>query len=162
MCFAGAGVILGVMQSVVSFAAANQEYEAKAKQYRENRTNALSAGRDEQRAISLRELQEQQAHTDAKEQNKIEGAEAVAKAENAGNASGATGVSLDNIVSGLKRKVEKQQTNEDINYRMKANQLTTEMKATETTMKNRINSVSKPTAPNMLGYILQGIGGALS
>lgn len=161
MCFPGAAAVVSVMQSVVSFAAAQQDYQARAKQWRQNVTNSLASGRDEQRQLSLRMLQEEDAFVDAQHQNTIEGAEAVATAEVAGNSAGASGISLGNIIAGMRQKLAMRQTNEDTNYRNTVAQLTTEMDATNNRIRSRINSVQRPTAPNPLGYVLQGIGGAL-
>lgn len=162
MCFPAAGMILSVMQSVVSFAAAQEDYENKAQQWRQNYTNSLAAGRDEQRQLSLRMLQEEDAHVDSQQQNNIEGAEALSQAEASGNSSGASGISLGNILGSMRFKLAQRAQNEKTNFTNKVAQLTTEMNATNTTIQNRINSVQRPTAPNPLGFILQGIGGALA
>lgn len=164
MCFdpiTAAGVALAVAQSVVSFGAAQADYNAKADQWRQNYVNSLAAGRDEQRQISLRMIQEEEATKQRTQLNSIEGAEVAAEAEASAAASGIAGISLDNIMVGIGRKVEAKQAAERANYRNTAQQLNVQMDATNTTIMNRINSVARPSAPNPLGYALQGIGGAL-
>lgn len=154
-------MITSVMQSVVSFGAARQDYQERAKQWRQNFSNALSSGRDEQRQLSLRMLQEEDAYVDQSQQGIVEGAEAMASARLSANSAGLGGISLNNILAGIRQKVSHKQQNASTNYRNRAAQLTTEMDATNTRIENRINSVQRPRAPNPLGYILQGIGGAL-
>lgn len=162
MCFPGVELALGLMTSMVSFAADMEDYNNRAEQWRQNYTNSLAAGRDEQKQLSLRMLQEEDAFVDAQQQNNIEGAEAISSAELSGNASGASGISLGNVLGAMKFKLAQRDQNERTNFNNKVAQLTTEMEATNTTIQNRINSVQRPTAPNPLGYILKGIGGALS
>ncbi|WP_350056602.1 hypothetical protein [Pelagibacterium sp.] len=154
-------MITPVMQSVVSFAAASQDYKARAKQWQQNYTNALSSGRDEQRQLSLRMLQEEDAYSDQAQETNIEGAEAMATARLSANSAGLSGVSLNNILAGVGRKLANRRQNEKSNYMARAAQFSEEMRTTNTRIENRINSVQRPTAPNPLGYILQGIGGAL-
>jgi len=161
VCFPGATAIISVLSSVVSFGAAQEDYNNKATQWRQNYTNSLASGRDEQRQLSLRMLQEDDAFVDGQQQNNIEGAEALAAGEVSGNSAGVSGISLGNILGGMRFKLAQKAQNEKTNYNAKVAQLTTEMEATNTTIQNRIGSVQRPTAPNPLGYILQGIGGAL-
>lgn len=154
--------IVAGLQAVVSFAAASEDYEAKAEQWRQNYTNSLAAGRDEQRQLSLRMIQEDDAYHQKQRQARIEGAEVAAEAEvSAGNA-GLSGISLGNILLGIRRKVSDKMTANETNYMNTAQQLQVENDATVNRMQSRINSVQRPTAPNPLGYILQGIGGALN
>lgn len=161
MCFPGAQMILPIMQSVVSFAADSADFNNRADQWRQNFTNSLASGRDEQRQLSLRMLQEEDAHVDRTQQTMVEGAEAVSASRLSANSAGVSGISVGNIIAGLRHKVAARRQNENTNYRNTAAQLTTEMGATNTRIENRINSVQRPTAPSPLGYILQGIGGAM-
>lgn len=162
MCvMAVAGVVLSVAQAAVSFSAANEDYENKAQQWRQNYTNSLAAGRDDQKQLSLRMIQEQDATSQKTTANRVEGAEVGAEAEvSAGNA-GLSGISLDNIMVGINRKIAAKQTADRTNHENTIAQLKAQNEATVTQMQSRINSVQRPTAPNPLGYALQGIGGAI-
>lgn len=153
--------IVAVASSVISFAAAQADYNARAEQWRQNYTNSLAAGREEQQQISLRMMQEQDAHAQKQHLTTIEGAQVAAEAEVSAAASGVSGLSLDNILLGIGRDVAMKQEADKTNYQNTVAQLTQENKATNTRIENRINSVQRPVAPNPLGYALQGIGGAL-
>ncbi|TPJ33677.1 hypothetical protein [Mesorhizobium sp. B2-8-3] len=155
------GAIVAVASSVVSFAAAQADYQARAEQWKQNYVNALASGREEQQQIQVRMMQEEAAHSQKDQASRIEGAEVAAEAEVSAGAAGVGGISLDNILTGINRKVDMKVQADKTNYLNTATQLTEELKATNTNIKNRINSVQRPTAPNPLGYALQGIGGAL-
>jgi hypothetical protein len=153
--------VIAVATSVISFAAAQADYNARAEQWRQNYTNSLAAGRDEQQQLSLRMMQEQDAHAQKQHLTTIEGAQVSAEAEVSAAASGVSGLSLDNILLGIGRDVAMKQEADKTNYQNTVAQLTKENEATNTRIENRINSVQRPVAPNPLGYALQGIGGAL-
>ena len=161
MCIAALGVITSVLSSVVSFMAAQEEYEQRAEQWRQNYTNALASGRDEQNQIQLRMAQEEEGYLQKNQLARIEGAEIAAEAEVSAGAAGVGGISLANILTGINRKIGMKIGADKQNYLNTVAQLGQEMKATNTNIENRINSVQRPTAPNPLGYMLQGIGGAL-
>lgn len=164
MCFdplTTAGVGMAMAQSVVSFSAASQDYSARSEMWQKNYTNSLAAGRDDQRQLSLRMIQEDEAHSQKQHLNSLEAAETKAEAEASGAAAGVAGISLDNIMVDIGRQDAAKRNADKTNYQNKAQQLTTEMNATNTTIENRINSVQRPTAPNPIGYVLRGVGGAL-
>lgn len=161
MCVQAALAVVAVAQSVVSFAAAQDDYNNRAEQWKQNYVNALASGRDEQRQLQIRMIQEQAGHQQQQQMAEIEGAEIGAEAEVSAAAGGVSGISLDNILTGINRKIATKQAAEDTNYMNTVAQLGESLKATNTSIENRINSVAKPTAPNPLGYAFQGIGGAL-
>ena len=161
MCTVAIGVISAVAQSVVSFAGAQENYEMRAAQWTQNYKNALAAGRDEQRQLSLRMLQEEEALSQAQKEADIEMAEISAEAEVSAASAGVSGVSLDNILTGIGRDIERKKTADETNHLNRVAQLSEEMKATNTRIENRIGSIQRPRAPNPLGYVFQGIGGAL-
>lgn len=166
MCFQAAlapmMAAVSVAQSAVSFGAANDEYNQRAQQWQDNRRNALAAGRDEQKALTIRMVQEQDAYAQKRHMDAMEGAEAAASAEASGAAAGVSGLSLDNILVGIGREAGAKANADKTNYANTALQLSEELKSTNTNIKNRINSVQVPTKPNPLGYVLQGVGGSLS
>lgn len=155
------GAAVAVLSSVVSFAAAQADYQARAEQWKANYVSALASGREEQQQIQLRMMQEDDALAQKEQASRIEGAEVSADAEVSAGAAGVGGISLANIMTGINRKVDMKVQADRTNHFNTAAQLSEELKATNTNVKNRINSVARPTAPNPLGYVLQGIGGAL-
>lgn len=162
MCTISAAV--SIASSVVGFMGQQDEYDARAQQWQQNRQNALAAGRDDQQAIQLRMIQEQEALTQQQHLTEIEGAEVAAEAEVSAANSGVSGVSLQNILKGIHQKVSMKRAANLENYKNTAIQLSAQMKATNTDIENRINSVAKPSAPNPLGLALtvagQGLQGA--
>lgn len=161
MCVAALGAVAAVMQSVVSFAAAQEDYNNRAEQWKQNYVNSLASGRDEQRQLQVRMVQEQEAHAQKQQLTAIEGAEVSAEAEVSAATAGVSGISLNNILTGIGRKIGMKQVADSTNHRNTVLQIGEQLKATKTNIENRINSVQKPTAPNPLGYALQGAGGAL-
>lgn len=159
MCSIMAAV--AVAQSVVSFAAAQADYNARAEQWTQNYTNALASGREEQKSIQLRMMQEEAGSLQREQLSRIEGAQVASETENSAAAAGVGGVSLTNLLVGVQRQVDQKVSADKTNYLNTVAQLGEELKATNTNIKNRINSVQRPVAPNPLGYALQGIGGAL-
>ncbi|WP_266031228.1 virion core protein, T7 gp14 family [Brucella intermedia] len=159
MCTVAAAVAIAT--SVVSFASAQSDYQARSDQWKQNYVNSLASGRDEQKQLQIRMGQEQDSHAQREQMNQIEGAEIAAEAEVSAAASGVSGISLTNILTGINRKIGMKMAADDTNYKNTALQLTKELDATNTNIQNRINSVQRPTSPNPLGYALQGVGGAL-
>ena len=163
MCVAAAlGAVLSIAQAAVSFSAAQEDFDNKAAQWRQNATNSLAAGVEDQKKYVLRMSQEQDAFAQKTHQINVEGAEAKANAEVSAASGGVDGLSVDNIISGIDRDVRANQTAARTNYENTAVQLQSELDGTNTQIKNRINSVQVPTAPNPAAFALQGIGGALS
>lgn len=161
MCFPAVGMILGVAQAAVSFMGAQANYEAQADRWKQNYVNALAAGRDEQKQLTLRMTQEGDAHSQKSHLTNIEQAKVTAEAVTSAATSGVSGISVDNIILGIRRDIDTKRVADNTNYKNKVIQLTSEMDATTTRTQNRINSVARPTSPNPLGFALQGIGGAL-
>ncbi|KAB2662740.1 hypothetical protein F9K91_21125 [Brucella tritici] len=158
MCVSAA---VAVATSVVSFMSAQADYDLRAEQWQQNYVNALASGRDEQNQLQVRMIQEQDANVQRQHLNEIEGAEVKAEAEVSAANAGVSGISLDNILAGINRKVGMKKVADETNHMNTVAQLSHEMEATNTNIQNRINSVQRPTSPNPLGYALQGIGGAM-
>lgn len=155
------GAVVAIASSVVSFMSAQADYQQRAAQWKQNYVNALASGRDDQNQLQVRMLQEGEAASQKQQQTEIEGAEIGAQAEVSAAGSGLSGISLDNILTGISRKIGMKRTSEETSYMNTVAQLGMELKATNAKIENRINSVQRPTAPNPIGYALQGIGGAL-
>lgn len=154
--------IVAIASSVVSFMSAQADYEARSEQWKQNYVNALASGRDEQKQLNIRMVQEGEAKAQRDQLNTLEGAELSAEAEVSASSAGVSGISLNSILSGINRKIGMKQAADETNYQYTVAQLGSELKATNTNIQNRINSVQRPTSPNPLGFALQGIGGALN
>lgn len=139
-------------------AAANQQQQT----YEENKRNAAIAFEDTTAQLQLRMIQEDEAKTQKLQEANIENAELQATANAAAAGAGVSGISLDNIKAGVQRKISYKREYARRNFQNTVTQLRMEMKGAETTRDNQINSISKPTSPNILGYALQGVGGALT
>lgn len=163
MCapMAALAAIVSVAQSVVSFGAAQDDYNAKAAQWRQNVTNSLHSGAEDQKKLLLRISQEQDAFVQKRHLSEVEGAETAAQAEVSAAQAGVSGLSLDNIITGIGQDISRNQQADRTNYENTVVQLTSELESTNTRIQNNINSVQTPTKPNPMGYALQGIGGAI-
>ncbi|UIY29183.1 hypothetical protein LZK73_21865 [Neorhizobium galegae] len=151
--------VVAVATSVVSFMAAQDDYENRAAQWKQNYVNALASGREEQQQLQVRMTQEQAGHAQQQQMTEIEGAEIASEAEVSAASAGLSGISLNNILTGINRKIGQKQAAEETNHLNTVAQIGQQLKATNTNIENRINSVAKPVAPNPLGYALQGSAG---
>ncbi|MBO6814559.1 MAG: hypothetical protein JJ891_06850 [Rhizobiaceae bacterium] len=161
MCVPALGLALSIASSAVSFAAQQQDYENQSQQWRQNYVNALASGRDEQRQIDLRMRQEQDAFHQERHEANIEGAQLEAEAESSAASSGVGGLSLKNIMVGIRRDIDGKVQATKLNYENTVLQLSEELKNTNTKVQNQINSVQRPSSPSPAGAILKGIGGGL-
>jgi hypothetical protein len=155
MCVAALSVVAGIAQAVVGFAAAQADYNAKAQAWQQNYVNALAAGRNDMTQVQQRQLQEQDAFVQQDQLQRIEQAEK--ESEVLAN-SGATGISSENLVAGVRRQGLVNRTTLFTNYNMKVRQLQVQAEAIPTEEMNRINSMERPVAPNPLTYVVQALG----
>ena len=96
--------IVAIASSVVSFMSAQADYEARSEQWKQNYVNALASGRDEQKQLNIRMVQEGEAKAQRDQLNTLEGAELSAEAEVSASSAGVSGISLNSILSGINRK----------------------------------------------------------
>lgn len=156
---AALGAVVGIMSSVASFSAKQQDYEAKAAAWRQNVVNAQAAARNDQQQLLTRQLQEGAKTVQDKHISYVEGAQKAAMAEAAGAKGGVTGLSVDNLVSDIQGKSLLNRTYADENYQMKAAQIQAQLDGTVTTMQSRIDSMPRPVSPSPL-ELVAGIAGA--
>lgn len=168
MCFepvtAATAITMGMKMAtaVVGFAGDAQQANQQQQVYEQNKRNAAIAFEDTTAQLQLRMIQEEEAKTQKLQEANIQNAELKATANAAAAGAGVSGISLDNIRNGVQRKISYKREYARRNFENTVTQLRMEMKGAETTRDNQINSVSKPTSPNILGYALQGVGGALT
>lgn len=139
---------MGVAQAVVGHQAAQADYEAKSAQWRQNYTNALAAGRDEGRQLTLRQLQEQDAFVQKRHLSMVEQAQKGAEIRVQQASAGVAGVSVDSLIAEVDRQAGLNQATLETNWRNTAQQLQTEKDASVNRTQSRINSVSRPTSPS--------------
>lgn len=161
MCSPVVGVGMSLLSAMTSYSAAQQDYAAAAAAWRQNAVNALAAGRDEQQQLLLRTMQEQEAKDQKIGLQNIEEAQKKAEAELAAAEGGVGGISLANVISDIGRRAAFNRQTEERNYQMTAAQITQEMRATNTRIESRVNSVQRPVRPNALGFFLPAIGSGL-
>jgi hypothetical protein len=153
------GAVVGILGSVASFAAKQQDYEAKAAAWRQNVVNAQAAARNDQQQLLQRNLQEQDKTVQDKHVSYIEGAQKAALAEAAGAAGGVAGISVDNLVADLRGKAALNRTYADMNYQYKAADIQARLDGTVITMQSRIDSMPRPQSPNPLELVVGVLGG---
>ena len=159
MCVAMLGAAVGMVGAMASYQAKRDDYAAKKRMWEQNVVNAESAARDEQRQIATRQIQEQAKTGQKKELSYLEEAQKSSAAENSAAYGGVGGISVNNILGDIARKSELNRTYIDENYKYVAADLTEKMKATDTTLMSRINSVPVPQAPSPL-ELFAGVAGA--
>jgi hypothetical protein len=138
--------MVGALQSVASFAAAQADYNAKAEQWKQNYLNALASARDDQNQLTIRQVQEEQATSQKLHTSLVE--EAKNKAEVVAGADYVSGLSIDALVQDQGMAAGTNRAGIEQNLKMKVAQLQKEKDATNTTALNRINSVARPVSPS--------------
>jgi hypothetical protein len=138
-----------------------QDYSAQAAAWKQNAINALAAGRDEQNQLLLRTAQEEEAKNQKVYLSNLEEAQRKAEAEVSAAEGNIGGISLDNVMADIGRRAAYNRTVEERNFVMTAAQLNQELRATNTRIEGRINSVPRPVAPNPLGFFLPAVGAGL-
>lgn len=154
MCNPIIGLGLGLAQNIVGFAAGQADFKAKEAAWRQNIVNSLAAERDEQGALLTRQIQEQSATGQKLHLSLVEEAQRRADAEVSAAAAGVSGLSVENLLRDVGSKAAYNRSVAEENYRMTAEQLTQEMRATETRAQSRINSVERPTSPSPLSLMI--------
>lgn len=148
MCF-DPTIIIGIVSSVASYA--GQMQQAKA-----NEKNALTAFRNDQDALTLRQLQEQEATTQKNQATDIEQAQKVSEAKLSAATGNVSGISVANIVGDIVRRGEVNKTTQKRNAQMAVAQLQREKIASRAQAQSRINAVPRPSALSLIA----GIAGA--
>ena len=150
---------LGAAQAVVSYSAQMADYNNQAAAWKANYVNSLAAGRDEDKALTQRELQEEEAYRNKVHLSLLE--EAEAKSEGAVMAAGAGigGISVDTMLREIGSQAAYNRVTEETNWQNTAAQLQLEKEASVTRTQSRINSVARPSKPG-IGGLLLGVAGS--
>jgi len=163
MCMGGAGgmlsAVVGAMGAVAEYNAQVEDFNNQERMWKENYGNSLAAGREEQVAIQTKAFQEQQVTSQKVEEYSREGAQAAAVAEVSAASSGVSGNGVSDLIRGIWGGAARNRYWAKENAAITAQQLTQELKATNTRMMNRINSVQRPRPPDPSGAMLKIMGG---
>lgn len=145
---AGVGGIAGAA-SLASTAAgiggAVMQHNAASSAATANRQAAVKAYGHEQGALTLRQIQEQNASADQRLQQQNEYTRARASAVNAGDAAGIRGLSVDALLNDLAGQQGDRVKANDTNLGMTLQQLQAEKVASGTGLQSRVNSIAKPS-----------------
>ncbi|WP_269929943.1 virion core protein, T7 gp14 family [Aminobacter sp. HY435] len=141
---------IGVAQSVAQFAAQQQQAKAVEK-------NAIQAFENDQNQASLRQIQEADALAQKQKLQNLEEAEKVAEVEVSASTANVTGISVGNLVAGIRRRASTNRQTQFENTKMTVAQLQMEKKASRSNAQSRINSAPRPSALSLVA----GIGGAM-
>lgn len=162
MCFGGAGMLSGIvsgLSGVAEYGAEVDDYNRQEEMWKENYVNSLAAGREEQTQLQTKAFQEQQVTSQKVEEYTREEAEKASVAEVSAASAGVGGTGVTTLVRSIVGGAARNRYWARENGKVTAQQITQELKGTVTTMKNRINSVQRPTKPNPAGAMLKIMGG---
>lgn len=162
MCMAGMSMLSGAVSGLSAIAQYNaqvDDFNRKEQQWKENYVNSLSAGRDEYNQLILKGVQEQGQTSQKVGQYIKEEAIASSMAEVSAASSGVGGNTVNDIIRDIQGGAAQNRYFARENGLNAALQLTQEMKGAEVRVVNRINSVSRPQAPNPAGAMLSIVGG---
>lgn len=151
---------LSVGSTVADYQGAKAQAEMQNQMHQQNKLNAYAAMRQGYVTSQQRQQQEMEAAADDIQARRLEAMHQTATANVAAGEAGVSGFSVERVLRDIgaagSRDISAIQQNRDWNV----NQLNNEMLGLGTQTKSRILSVPKAMKPNVLPYILQGVGGA--
>lgn len=154
-----ASLLISGMSAVAQYGAQKAQFEADSQRYTQNVINSQAAQRDDQRALTMRQMQEQEAFAQKSHLVSVEAAEKRAEVAVSAAGGNVTGISVGNLIADVSRRAGNQQVSLQRNYEMTAAQLQQEQDATVAKTQGRINQVAAPSSPSPAGAIL-GFAGA--
>jgi hypothetical protein len=158
MCNPVAAFAVSAASSMAKFGAAQEEYTAKKAVWNQNYQNALAAGRDDFRALTLRQMQEAGAYAQKDRLQVLDAAQRQAAINVSAASANVQGLSVDNIIGDVARKTEANRATLQTNWEMTASQLQAEKDGAVSKEQSRINSVANPIAPDPTGTMLEIAG----
>lgn len=150
MCGPLATFAISALSAVASFVGASQQAEA-------TEDAARDAYVQDQKQISLRQMQEQNATAQKLQIQNIEEAKKRSEAELSGAESGVAGISIDNIISDVTRQAATNRQTERENLSMVTQQLQLDKEASRSRNQGRINQAAAQVNPLSL---IAGVAGA--
>lgn len=168
MCLDPVTIGLGVasfaasaMSGAAEYSARQTQYATQKQSYYRNEAQSLAAGNDEYNAIQRRTIQEGKAYAQRDREQLLEGARKGAEASAAAAGSGVTGLSVDNLVADVGRRVDANRTTLEDNWNGTALQLQDQSRAATTKITSRIGQVAMPVEPDPTGAVLGVVGSGL-
>jgi hypothetical protein len=155
------GAVLSIAQAAVGFAAASQQANEQNAYFEQNRLNAIAAMRDRYTAVNNKLLEERTAASQDLLEKRVEATKKKATATVAAGEAGVTGLSVDALLSDYDAAQARREASVITNYNIRRGQAEDELDVTYHNTISRINSVRQASKPSPLGFILQGLGGAL-
>ena len=151
-----ATMALQVASGVAGIAAGNSAAKAQNQAYLANAENARNATLNDARRLNLREDQEAQASAEAKFRNEIEAAKLQASQKvSSGEAGVGAGRNLTYLLNGIEGAKLRERMSINRNFGMTQEQLGAERSSLKYGFMDRVNSVSKGSAPDPL---MAGLG----
>lgn len=142
------GAAVGIMQAGVQQQAANQDFEAKSQQWRQNVTDAWASAADQQKQIVLRQLQDQQAMQQKIKLSQIDEAQKRSLVNVSAAYGGVSGISVQNIADEVSRQAANNRTTDRTNYLYQVEQGEAQKQGTIDQAVGRADSLPFPQAPN--------------
>lgn len=152
---------LGAAQSITSYQAAQDGYDAQLKAYGQNAENAARAAATNYSATGIKAQQEGEATAQQRQQTEIDAAQAGASAQVAAAAGGVSGLSVDAVLRDVYSQAARADTAADTNLRMSRAYLDSQNKATNDQARSQIASMPIPEKPSAFPYLLSGFSSAL-
>lgn len=146
----------GLLTFAVGAAQSVATYQAQRQDAKNQRAAASAAFTEDQKSISLRQMQEQDAASQKRKLSQLEDAELVAEATVQAAEGGVAGVSVENVLADITRRGARNRQTIADNTKMITVQLQQEKRGSRATAQSRTNAAPKPSA---LGLVA-GIGGA--
>lgn len=146
---------LGIAQSAMQYSAQNE-------QYKDNKIQSGKAFVSEQEALQRQSISEEDAAAHDKLTMQEEAVAAVAKSANISSASGTSGLSVEGLLTSVKRQEQRRQEATDISIENKLLSIQSEKEQSAETYVGRVKSVQKPSGLSLaLGIgnsIIGGVG----
>jgi hypothetical protein len=145
--------------SVVGYMGQMAQYKQQEAMYEQNRKNAIAAFEDTQRAMTTRQIQEQEAAAATRFDNNLEANAAKATARVAAGESGVSGLSIEGLLAEFSGRSARANDRADQQMDWTMAQLQDEKRSQGFTAVDRINSVPRGQKP-FFGDALLRIAGA--
>jgi hypothetical protein len=158
---AALGAVLSIGQAMASYSSAAAQAEDQNRYHEQNRRNAVRAAADRYSALARKADQEDAAASQKMVEKRVEGLQAKSKAKAAAATSNVTGLSVNALLADFEAQQARGEAAINLNLETRRKSLEDEADATYHNTISRINSVRTARKPSPLGYILQGLGGAM-
>lgn len=165
MCFPGAGALgtlgLGIASSMANFGASQASYAAQDARYEQNYTDALALNREQENALTTRQMQENQAFSQQDHMALVEGAQKKAQATVSAATGGVAGPVLTSVINGIGQQINDKQTTLETNWQNTVSQIQSQKIANVTEEQMHISDVQPPASPSIVPSLLNiGTSGA--